>query len=33
VQSISAAIEASLPEKAAARQHEFCGKTQTQKFP
>jgi hypothetical protein len=30
--SISAAIEASLPEKTAAYQHEFCGKTHTQRF-
>jgi hypothetical protein len=30
--SISAAIEASLQEETAARQHEFCGKTHTQKF-
>jgi len=26
-------MEASLPEKTAARQYEFCGKTHTQKFP
>jgi hypothetical protein len=31
--SISAAIKASLPEKTAARQHEFCGKTRAQEFP
>ena len=31
--SISAAMEASLPEKTAARQHESFGKTHAQKFP
>jgi len=30
--SISVAIEASLPVKTAARQHEFCGKTTRKNF-